>query len=121
MKDSSEKGDLASCTVMKPFRESGQVAQFGVKGICKLLVPREGDCVTTREREGEGEREREREGGRERRHSIYFLVFASLLCICPLSPPDQMNYTVNIYDDGNVLSIVTTGGNPAWASHTTCK
>ena len=72
--DTSESGDLAACTVLKPYRESGQFATFGDLGEVLPL------------------------------NSQYILV---LICDCTT---DRMNYSVNIYDDGNVLCIVTTGG-----------
>jgi tripeptidyl-peptidase-2 len=52
--DTTEGGDLESCTVLSPFAESGMYANFGCD-----------DCL---------------------------------------------NYSVNIYEDGNVLSLVTAGG-----------
>lgn len=71
--DTSESGDLAACTVMKPYRESGQFATFGDLGTVLISY----------------------------RQSVFTDYGWST---------DRMNYSVNIYDDGNVLSIVTTGG-----------
>ena len=71
--DTSELGDLSACTLIKPYRESGQFATFGDLGT--VLI----SC-------------------RQWIYSSYSLT------------TDRMNYSVNIYDDGNLLSIVTTGG-----------
>lgn len=34
--DTSEGGDLSSCTLMKPYKESNQVVKFGEKGKCSI-------------------------------------------------------------------------------------
>lgn len=36
--DTSESGDLASCTLLSNYRDSGQYATFGKEGITWLLV-----------------------------------------------------------------------------------
>ncbi len=74
MVDTSLTGDLESCKLLKPFKESGDYATFGELGWYFIDV----DC--------------------------YYLVMYSL------SVADNLNYSVCVYEGGNILSIVTTGG-----------
>lgn len=71
--DTTEKGTLNECQLLKPFKESGQFSKFG-------------------------------EIGEQGPHRV---------CTCKLTLDnhlDQVNYSISVYEEGNVLCIVTTGG-----------
>ena len=80
--DTSECGDLASCTLMKPYKESQQFSKLGDDGTAWLWHVCGWVCVS----------------------SVIFWPFYLH------SFADQMNYSVDVFDNGKVLSIVTTGG-----------
>ena len=98
--DTSECGELSSCTVLEPFAESGQYAAFGADGECHIHRCKGIQFVVQTYSDNDHKKQHCR---LMQRVSKCVVSLGSLFTDC-------LNYSINVYERGSVLSIVSAAG-----------